>query len=78
MKVFKVIVTNGSKEYLTVAPLLESKARDRANKLHEQFPLAKITILSTKNPDDKWNECWVIDPIKQEVEVYISDDENYQ
>ena len=77
MKIYKVTVTKDEKQYFTVAPLLENKAKTRAASLHEQFPLAKITILSTENPDDKWDECWVIDPIKQEVHVYTSDDEDY-
>ena len=75
MKVFKVIVTNGSKEYLTVAPLLESKARDRANKLHEQFPLGTVTVLSTENPAEGWNECWIVNPSDHTAEVYIEDED---
>ena len=78
MRIYKVIVKSGDKEYLSVAPLLENKAKAKAQKLHEEFPIATVSILSTDNPSDGWDEVWFVDPSKEEVHVYTSEeDEDY-
>jgi hypothetical protein len=76
MRIYKVIVSKGEKEYLSVAPLIQSKAKDKAAKLHEQFPHGVVTVLSTENPNEGWNECWVVNPSNLEVEVYREEDED--
>lgn len=70
MKIYKVTVSKDNKQYLTVAPLLESKAAVRAKKLHEEFPYGTVTVSETTNPDEGWKEVWIISPDKREVDTY--------
>lgn len=75
MRIYKVVVSKGEKEYFSVAPLMECKVKSRANKLHEEFPHGTVTVLSTDNPSEGWNECWIISPEKREAETYADEED---
>jgi hypothetical protein len=72
MQIFKVEVKRGDKEYLSVLPLILSKAKEKAMSLHKQFPLGTVTVLQAlgSGSETEWSEIWVINPEDQTVEVF--------